>query len=144
MVANHTVSGLLAKRAELAGKIEHLQQALRQAIIDLDSLDSTIRMFEPDIDLEQIRPKPLPVRSPAFRGEVSRVVLSTLRKASKPLPTHEITLAVMAARTLNSADKPLLRTLSKRVGACLRMHRQSGLVRSIDGPNRTMLWEIVR
>ena len=144
MVTGHVLNGLLTKRAELAGRIHQLQHELRQALIDLDSLDVTIRMFEPDIDLEQVKPKPLPTRSPSFRGEVSRVVLSTLRKASKPIPNHEVTLTVMAARTLNPADKPLLRVLSKRVGACLRMHRKAGLVRSVDGPNRIMLWEIAR
>lgn len=144
MVTGHVLNGLLTKRAELAGKIDHLQSALRQSLIDLDSLDATIRMFDPEIDLEQVRPKPFPVRSPAFRGEISRIVLSTLRKAGKPLPAHEVTLTVMAARTLDVADKPLLRVLARRVGACLRMHRGKGLVRSLDGPNRTILWEIAR
>ena len=143
MVTTHVLNGLLTKRAELAGKIDHLQSALRQALIDLDSLDSTIRMFDPDVDLEQVRPKPFPARSPAFRGEVSRIVLSALRTANKPLPTHhEITLVVMAARTLDAADKPLLRVLAKRVGACLRLHRGKGLVRSVEGPGRAILWEI--
>lgn len=144
MVTGHVLNGLLTKRAELAGRINQLQHEMRQALIDLDSLDVAIRMFEPDIDLEQVKPKPLPTRSPSFRGEVSRVVLSTLRKAGKPIPNHEITLAVMAARTLNPADKPLLRVLSKRVGACLRAQRKAGLVRSVDGPNRILLWEIAR
>ncbi len=142
MVASHVLSGLLTKRAELAGQIEHAQQALRQLLIDLDSLDATIRMFDPEIDLDEVKPKPLPARSPAFRGEISRIVLSTLRKVGKPLPTHEITLTVMAARSLNVADKPLLKVLTKRVGACLRLHREKGLVRSLDGPRRTVLWEV--
>ena len=144
MVASHVLNGLLAKRSELAGRIEHTQQALRQLLIDLDSLDATIRMFDPEIDLTEVKPKPLPARSPAFRGEISRIVLSTLRKADKALPTHEIALTVMAARSLNAADKPLLRVLTKRVGACLRLHRKKGLVRSVDGPKRTVLWEVAR
>jgi len=139
---SHVLSGLIRKRAELAGQIEHTQQALRQLLIDLDSLDATIRMFDPEIDLDEVKPKPLPARSPAFRGEVSRIVLTTLRKAGRPLPTHEITLAVMAARSLNAADKPLLRVLTKRVGACLRQHRENGVVRSLDGPSRTVLWDV--
>ena len=73
-----------------------------------------------------------------------RIVLGTLRKSDKPLPNHELTLIVMAARSLNPQDKPLLKILSKRVGACLRKHRETGLVRSIKGPNQRNLWEIVR
>ena len=113
-------------------------------LIDLDSLDATIRLFDPEIDLVEIKPKPIPARNQAFRGEVSQIVLGTLRKAGKPLPNHEVTLHVMASRSLNTADKPLLQILSKRVGAALRHYRKQGLIRSIDGPNRTRLWEIVR
>jgi hypothetical protein len=144
MKNEHVLSGLLAKRAELAGKIETVQTELRQLIIDLDSLDATIRLFDPEIDLEQIRPKPLPARNQAFRGELARVVLGTLRKAGRPLPTHEIALHVMASRMLNTADKPLLRVMGKRVGAALRYHRIKGLIRSVPGPNRSILWEINR
>lgn len=144
MAETHVLSALIAKRAELAGKIEFVQSELRQAIIDLDNLDATIRLFDPNIDLEEIKPKPLPARNTVFRGEVSRIVLTGLRKAQRPLPTHEVTLQVMVARSLSAADKPLLRVLTKRVGACLRGHREKGLVRSMDGPGRSVLWEIVR
>jgi hypothetical protein len=143
MKNEHVISGLIAKRAELAGRIEFAQAELRQMLIDLDSLDATIRLFDPEIDLVEIKPKPLPARNQAFRGEVSRIVLGTLRKAGRPLPTHEIALHVMASRSLNTADKPLLRTLSKRVGAGLRHYRKLGLIRSVSGPDRIMLWEIV-
>ena len=72
MPDEHVIAGLPRKRADLAGRIEHTQTALRQLIIDLDNLDSTLRLFVPDIDLEDIRPKPFPPRNAAFRGEVSR------------------------------------------------------------------------
>jgi hypothetical protein len=111
-------------------------------IIDLDSLDATIRLFNPEIDLAQIKPKPLPACNTAFPGEVARIVLGTLRKANKPLPLHEITMHVMVGRSLNADDKPLLKVLSKCVGACLSHYRQAGAVKSIDGPGRSILWQI--
>ncbi len=61
MAEPHVVTALVAKRAEITGRIEHTQTSLRQLIIDLDNLDATLRLFKPDIDLEEIRPKPLPV-----------------------------------------------------------------------------------
>jgi hypothetical protein len=139
---SHVLSGLIAKRAELAGKIEFTQTELRNLVIALDNLDATIRLFDPEIDLDDIKPKPLPARNQAFRGELSRVVLSTLRKAGKPLPAQELALHVMAGRGLNAADRPLLRVMTKRVAACLRNYRGKGLVRSVDGPKRSILWEI--
>jgi len=103
----HVVTGLIAKRAELAGQIEHAQTVHRQLIIDLDNLDATLRLFVPDIDLEEIKPRPLPARDAAFRGEVARVVLGLLRTVGKPLDTQQIAMHVMAERGLNTADKRL-------------------------------------
>ena len=142
MADEHVIAGLTRKRADLAGRIEHTQTALRQLIIDLDNLDSTLRLFVPDIDLEDIRPKPFPPRNAAFRGEVSRIVFAALRQAVGPLTSHDIAQHVMAERGLNTSDKRLVRLVGKRVGACLRHQREKGLVRSRPGPGAYLVWEI--
>jgi hypothetical protein len=40
---------LIAKRAKLAGQVEYTEMQLRKLLIDLDALDQTIVLFEPDI-----------------------------------------------------------------------------------------------
>jgi hypothetical protein len=130
MAEPHVVTALIRKRAEIAGLIEHHQTMLRQAIIDLDNLDATLRLFVPDIDLEEIRPQPVPPRHAAFKGEVSRIVLGALREAKEPMTTQQLAQHVMGERGLNTADKRLVRLVGKRVGACLRHWRQRGSVTS--------------
>ena len=142
MQDEHTVAGLMRKRAELAGQIEFFQTNLRQLVIDLDNLDATLRLFVPDIDLDEIKPKPLPPRHSAFRGELSRIVLDELRRATKPATSRDIAYTVMSARSLNTADERLLKLMAKRVGACLRHQRSQGVVKSDQGPGQYMLWEI--
>jgi hypothetical protein len=44
----HVVTALIAKRAELAGQIEHLQAEVKRATIALDNVESTLRLFAPD------------------------------------------------------------------------------------------------
>ena len=144
MAEPHVVTALIRKRGEIAGQIEHTQTQLRQLVIDLDNLDATLRLFKPDIDLEEIRPKPLPPRHHAFKGEVSRIVFAVLRQSNRPLTAQEIARHVMAGRGLNTADKRLVRVIGKRVGACLRHHRNRGLVRSEKGPRQRLVWEIDR
>ena len=109
MAEPHVVTALIRKRGEIAGRIEHTQTQLRQLVIDLDNLDATLRLFKPDIDLEEIRPKPLPPRHHAFKGEVSRIVMDTLRRSNRPMTTHDLAQHVMAGRGLNTADKRLVR-----------------------------------
>src|ERR1700683_1685318 len=142
MENEHALSALLRKRAELSGLFEHHQAAARQLLIDIDSLDATIRMFAPDINLADVKPKPLPPRHAAYRGEVARIVLGTLRNAKRPCSTQELTMHVMAEREMNTADKRLVKTVSKRVSACLRHHRNSGLIQSRKGLSDKLIWEI--
>jgi hypothetical protein len=143
MKNEHVLSGLIEKRREIAGQIEAVQMQLRQLIIDIDNVDATIRLFQPDIDLEEIRPKPLPPRHTAFKGEVQRIVLGALRDTGIALTTKDITIRVMSERNLNLNDKKLVRIVSKRVGACLKHHRNKGLVRS-ERRGAGMAWEIAQ
>ena len=144
MAETHVLSALIKRRAELAGEIEGLQITLRQRIIDLSNLDATVRLFDPEINLEEIKPKPMPPRHSAFRGEVTRIVLGALRDAKQPLTSHELAQHVMAERGLNTADKRLVRLVGKRVGACLRHHRAHGLVQSKPGDGQLLLWECAK
>lgn len=144
MKNEHTINGLVAKRAELAGKFEHHQAVTRQLLIDLDAIDQAIRMFAPDMELSEIKPKPLPPRHAAYKGEVARIILGTLRDAKRPCSTQELTMHVMAERGMNTADKRLVKTVSKRVGACLRHHRTKKLIKSEVGIGKRITWEIVQ
>jgi len=140
----HVLTGLMTKRAELAGMLEHHQAKVRQLMINLDAIDQALRLFKPDIELADIKAKPMPPRHAAYKGEVARIVLGTLRDAKRACSTQELTMHVMAERGMNTADKRLVKTIGKRVGACLRHHRVKGLIRSIDGLGDRLAWEVVR
>lgn len=146
MVENeHTIFALVRKRAEIAGQIEHLQAQLKQAVIDLDNVEATLRIFAPDIDLGEIAPRRVPTAHHAFRGEVSRIILETLRETTRPLDTIQLTHCVMKERGLDTNDVGLVRTISRRVGACLRhWEKKRGAIRSTPGPGQRNLWQIVR
>ena len=93
---------------------------------DIDNLDATLRIFEPNIDLEEIKPKPLLPRFPAYRGEIARIVLAALRQTTGKLTTRDLTIRVMTERGLNLRDKKLIGTMAKRTGACLEQYRNRG------------------
>lgn len=140
----NTVSALREKRGEIAGQIDALQDQLRQAMIDLEHVDATLVMFDPDIVLEQIKPKPLPPRAHAFKGQVSRGILETLRKEGT-MDGRALTIRLMAQRDLNPNDKALAKAMQKRIGSALRDLRNRGLVLSekAEGDAKGLLrWSI--
>ena len=70
-----TVSGLLDKRAELIKLRDQLQGELEAVSFDLDHLDATIRLFDP----EQVSPvrRRYTAQHAARGGEMARFVLAT-------------------------------------------------------------------
>jgi hypothetical protein len=140
----HVLGGLIRKRAEIAGQIEAAQAALRELIIALDHVDAAIRLFDPTVDLDGIKPRRLPSPHKAYRGDQTRIVLSALRQAAGPLTTKQIAMAVMAERGMNTADAAAVRLFSRRISATLRHHRDRGLLRQIKDRGEFVLWEIAR
>ena len=139
------LGGLVKRRAELAGDIERTHEALRKMVLDLESLDATIVQFDPDFQVETIKPKAFrPPKDWSNRGQMSRIVLSILRQAAEPLTSRDIALELLVERALDKSDQRLLRIMSKRVGVALRTQKENGLVRSEQGPGQYMLWQIDR
>ena len=143
MAEQHVVTALIRKRAEIAGQLEAAQNTARQLIIDLDHVDATLRLYVPDIDLEEIKPKPLPPRHAAFRGEVSRLILEALRVAPEGMTAQALAQHFMAERGMNTADKAMVKLIGKRVGSSLRTMRGKELVRSRRGPDERLVWIVV-
>lgn len=138
----NVLSGLMTKRSEIAGLVEGLQDRLREALINLDHIDQTILLFDPEADLAEVKAKPLPPRHVAFKGQVTRSILHMLRTTGEALDSKAITLRLMAERELNAADTKLLKTIQKRVGAALRNMRDRGLVSSERGNEGLLVWSL--
>ncbi|MET4118883.1 hypothetical protein ABIB85_005512 [Bradyrhizobium sp. JR1.5] len=95
------LSGLMKRRAELAGDIERTHEALRKMVLDLESLDATIVQFDSDFQVETIKPKAFrPPKDWSNRGQMSRIVLSILRQAAEPLTSCDITLELLVGAGL--------------------------------------------
>lgn len=145
MAIDHVLSGLVTKRAELAGEIERTHEALRKMVLALENLDATIVQFDPDYQVETIKPKAFrPPKDWSNRGQMSRIILSILRQASEPLTTRDIAVQMLLERALDRHDLRLLRLMSKRVAVALRGQRDNGVVVSDQGPGQYMLWRINR
>ena len=140
----NVLHALTRKRAEVAGQIEHNQFELRCLIAELDHVDATIRIFNPDIDIAAIRNKPVPPRHAAFKGEVTRLVLDTLRMATEPVTSRDIALQLMADRGLDPGDRALAVLMVKRVCACLRVQKRKGLIQNIPSIGNLQGWEIAQ
>jgi len=138
------LNGLVAKRAEIAGKLAANEAEHKRLANELRTLDATICIFEPDVDLSAVLPKPVATREAAFRGEITRIVFDALREATTPLTSQDVALVVLRERELTIEDPDLLQLMRKRVGACLLAKKRQGFVRSLDTGGPLLAWEMIR
>jgi hypothetical protein len=142
MANENVLSGLIRKRAEITAQVEALQMQLRKLIMDADNIDGAIRIFNPDMDLADIRPKAVPRQHMAFEGEIRRATLDTLRGTGLALTIKDIALRLVEDRKMNASDARLLRTIEKKVSACLRKLRGQGTVQSEKERGSYLRWKL--
>lgn len=125
-----TVQGLIRKRAELAGQVEALHMQLASLMASLNALDTSIRVFKPMVELDDLPSRVPPAAMTAHRGEFQRFLLDQLRKAERPLSTLELAAAVMEKRFLDPTDKIVASLIARRTGYALCKLRRNGVVTS--------------
>jgi hypothetical protein len=143
-MTDHVVSGLIAKRAELAGIIDQLQRQLDQHRADLTHIDGALRVLATDLDPETIKPKRAYRRNRYFaRNELSRLCLGVLRTAAgEPLSTDEIAGRVIAAKGFDAEDAILRAAIRDQVGAIVKRLRRDGGIENV-GAGRASKWKLL-
>lgn len=96
---------------------ERYRNEIKKLTVDIDHLDACIRLFDPNTTMRAI--KEYVTKHRAQKGSVKRFVLNTLREASKPMTSREITELWVQDRGLQ-ADEATLTIIRKRIGACIK------------------------
>lgn len=142
MAESHVVTGLVAKRSEMAGLIQHFQSEISRISGDLRHLDATIKLFAPEFDLRTVRAKEHRERNQYFRpGERPRMVLDILRESQGVMTARQIAEAIILRKGLESSAD-LVGQLQKNVLQAVKDLEGKGTLAQggIDGAARA--WRI--
>ena len=141
MAESHVVSALVAKRGELAGDVQRHRRELRRLDEQLIHLDAAIRLFAPDYDLSEVRPRQRRMGQRRFaQGECQRLVLETLRDAPEALSDRQVEAAVAASKGVE-AQSPAQAGLEKTTLATLRRLAKKGAIRALTLPDGRRAWQ---
>ena len=128
MAESHVVSGLVAKRSELAGLIQHYQNEIGKLSVALSHIDHTIKLFAPEYDLKTISVKKVVKRNQYLEhGEAQRLSLNILRQAGRPLTSKEITDEIMYGKGIEPSQGAV-HSILKAVLICLRRMEKKGIL----------------
>lgn len=137
----HTINGLLTKRADLFNEAERIRDRMAEIKNDIGALDRVLNTlgYTGDLDAEMPRQK----RQVLFgRGELTRAILDELRDAPRPLGSREIAQAIVALNGQDARERRLLTDVTRRVSKALRVLQQEGLVRRKTGVNQYAAWQL--
>ena len=142
MAESHVVTGLVAKRSELAGRIEACRQELGRLVIDVSHLDGAIKLFAPDYQLEGIRTKAVGRRNRFFRqGECQRRVWEIFRDASAPLSTPHIAEALVLRMGLE-ASPAVIEPMRKNAWGRVRRLAGKGAIAAAGTDDAGTTWRV--
>ena len=136
----HTISGLLKKRADLFNEAERIRDRLAEIKNDIGAIDRTLGVLGYAGDLDAAMPRQK--REVIFgRGELSKAVMGELRTATGPLSSRDIAREIVALRGEDARDRKYLADLTKRVSKALRQMREDGHVKSVTDARGNLVWE---
>ena len=115
------------------------QDVLQTHLANLDHLTAAILLFDPDADLSGQTPKRAPSPHRAFKGEMKRHVLQSLRTAQAPITSLEIARTFIEGRGLDHDGVVVVR---KRVGACLWKLSDTGIAVSVPLEGEYKGWRL--
>ena len=126
MAEPHVIGALRDKRSELDGMLRHLEQQLVLQRANLAHVDATMRLFDPDIRPNDIRPKQPRERNAWFRqGECLRLIYDELREATQPVTTREIAERIMRVKAIPAAGDDRRERVQKTLLASLNRAKQT-------------------
>lgn len=136
----HTITGLLSKRADMFNEAERIRDRLAEIKNDIGAIDRTLNVLGYTGDLDAAMPRQK--REVIFgRGELSKSIMGELRHAVGPVSSREIAQDIVAMRGEDARDRKYISDLTKRVSKALRVMKQEGHVRSVADTKGNLSWE---
>lgn len=143
MAESHVITGLVAKRAEMTGQLEHYRKEMLRLESGLAHLDATIKLFSPDFNLRGVRTKEYRRRNHFFQpGECQRMVLEIIRDLADTFSSRQIAEQLVARKGLE-ATPDMIKQMQKNAGATLRGLEKKATIRPMGRDGTGQTWELV-
>jgi hypothetical protein len=137
----HTITGLLKKRADLFNEAERLRDRMAEIKNDTAAIDRVLGTLGYAGDLDAAMPRQK--RHVLFgRGELTRAILDVLRGAREPMATREIAREILSVNEQDPRDRKLLTEHTRRVSKALRQLREASYVRGVIDKSGNASWQV--
>ena len=135
----HTITGLLTKRADLYNEAERIRDRTAEIRNDISAIDRVLQSlgYTGDLNAEMPRQK----HERLFgQGELTRAILDVLRDATEPMGSRDIAREVIAVNEQDTRDRRLLTEVTRRVSKALRVQKTRGRIHGVTNDQSNYVW----
>jgi hypothetical protein len=134
----YAIHVLKDRRATMAGEIVQMKEGIAYREEQLSHLDAVLRELDPSCRADTLPPKRLRRVKLFGSGELNRLIVDALRRAEKPLASHDIADAIV---TTKGYGRESIHALTRRVRANLSyLLREKRVVKT--GERLTARWAL--
>ena len=143
MADSHIISALSTKRGEILGSIKHYKQLISSLDKDLQNIDATIKIFEPDYKFGSEKVVNKHTRNRFFNnGEAKVLVLEVLKNSEVPILTDKIADIIAIKRNLSFENKTVKSNFQKSILLALNTCLSNNLVEKVSKDGLSIIWKI--
>ena len=143
MADSHVISALSTKRGEILGSIKHYKQLISSLDKDLQNIDATIKIFEPDYKFGSEKVVNKHTRNRFFNnGEAKVLVLEVLKNSSLPISTDKISEIIATNKNLSFENKTDKSNFQKSILLALNTCLSNNLVEKVSKDGLSIIWKI--
>ena len=143
MANTHVISALSTKRGEILGSIKHYKQLISSLDKNLQNIDATIKIFEPDYKFGSEKVVNKHTRNRFFNnGEAKVLVLEVLKNSEIALSTDKISNIVAIKRNLSFENKTDKSNFQKSILLALNTCLSNNLVEKVSKDGLSIIWKI--
>ena len=137
----HTIAGLLQRRAELQDENAILRERMAQVANDVEAIDRVLDTlgFEGELPNRTARQERIIL---FYRGELRDFLLKELRASATPLSTRQLAERLCQTEGKDFRDRRLLADVVKRASKALRQMRYHGMVKAAGYVQGTCMWAV--
>ncbi len=139
----HVTSQLIDKKRELQGEINYHQSQVSILTKLIDSVEVSIKIFDPDFDSSKIKPKKFSPNKRYFaNGEALVKIFDVLRIKNEFMSTHEITITLMKDKKYDITNQVIKNKIQSSILQTLIIQEKKGLVIRKKISERILHWNI--
>lgn len=143
MAQKAVVTGLVNKYRELLKEQMELADQLEAVEANMGALETSLRLFDADFPLQQIKPKRRASKAGLKRGELARLVYEFVRDSDAEFTTTAVIDHIIKAKGIKLNGHQTRGRIGVQVVTTLRRMESLGTLEQIgqhDAPRRALIW----